>query len=230
MLSNRISVKVWGNYACFTRPEFKAERYSYDVVTPSNARNILQAIYWKPNFNYQISHVDVLHPLKFINIKRNEVNSRQSERAAKSWQEHKVYQTDDDRAQRNSRILVNPAYIIHAHIKRRDNQNPIDEFAQFQERVTKGKCYTQPFFGIREYAAFFEKPSGDEKPINLSKDLGLMLFDLAYHPTKDGPISYIDSSGETPQLIHAKVQPIFFDAKLERGTLHVDKDLYRRKP
>jgi len=202
-----LSIKVWGEFACFTRPEMKVERVSYPVMTPSAARGLLEAIFWKPEFDYRILAIHVLQPIRYFSILRNEVNSRQSERAAGSWQrEGGGYEASGDRAQRHTLALRDVAYLITAQIQLRPHADadPAKYRDQLRRRVREGRCFATPFLGCREFTCAFGEPSGDEQPIDLSDDLGPMLLDLDYAPDRSG-----------------RGRPRFFNARLERGVLHV---------
>ena len=208
-----LQVKVWGDFACFTRPEMKVERVTYPVMTPSAARGVLEAIFWKPEFQWRVQEIWVLKPIRHFSVLRNEINTRQSDRTARRWIETGGgYFADEDRAQRHTLALRDVAYIIRAdvepkepgeaaHAKYRD---------QFRRRVQRGQCLHRPALGCREFAADFAKPGGDEVPIPLTDDLGLMLFDMDYRP---------DGSGK----------PRFFRARLQDGVLHVPDELYERR-
>lgn len=211
-----VEVKVWGDFACFTRPEMKVERVSYDVMTPSAARNILQAIFWKPQFDYMIEEIQVLREIKRLSILRNEVTHQASERSIKKWEENGDHLfIEHNRTQRHALVLRDVAYIIKAQICLRSGvtDNVAKYRDQLRRRVVKGRCFWRPYLGCREFSAFFGEVEGDEKPIELSTDLGRMLFDLDYDDSKK------KSRGEG--------SPIFFPARLERGVLDVPSSLYK---
>lgn len=200
-----VSVKVWGEWGCFTRPEAKVERVSYPVMTPSAARGILESILWKPQIFYTITEIQVLNPVHYFSILRNEVNTRASERAARSWEmTGGGYDATADRAQRHTLALRKVAYIIHARITVRPGvDEPVAKYtAQFNRRVHAGRCYTTPYLGTREFTAYFAEPDGTEQPHNITEDIGQMLLDLDYAP---------DGSG--------RGTPRFFPARLEHGIL-----------
>lgn len=207
-----LEVKVWGELACFTRPEMKAERVSYPVMTPSAARGMLEAIFWKPEFSWQVREIWVLKEIRHFSILRNEVNSKAVVATAQRWAESGGgYFAEEDRAQRHTLALRDVAYIIKADIVLAPHAT--DDVAkyrdQFRRRVNHGECYHRPYLGCREFAAFFGPPDGTERPIDLTDELGLVLFDLDY--AKDG-------SG--------RGVPRFFRARLESGILHVPTELY----
>ncbi len=210
-----LSVKVWGEYACFTRPEMKVERVSYPVMTPSAARGVLEAIFWKPECAWQVREIQVLNPISYVSILRNEVNQRQSERTARSWAAtgRGGYDATEDRAQRHTLALRDVAYVIKADVLVRDH--PEADAAkyrdQFRRRVERGQCFATPYLGTREFSAFFG-PEDGHTPIAHTEDLGRMLFDLAFTPGGSGA-----------------AQPLFFDAQLEAGVLRVPRALYQRR-
>lgn len=202
-----VEVLVWGDYACFTRPEMKVERVTYPVMTPSAARGVLEAIFWKPEFSWRVEEILVLRPIRYLSILRNEVNTRQSERTARGWQKSSGgYVAADDRAQRHTLALRDVAYVIRAQVEMRPHadSNPAKYRDQFRRRVEEGRSFHRPYLGCREFAAYFSRPTGGEEPIDLTDELGSMLYDLEY--AKDG-------SG--------RGVPRFFQAQLKRGVLHV---------
>jgi CRISPR-associated protein Cas5d len=195
--SEVVQVKVWGERACFTRPEFGTERVSYEVMTPSAARGILEAIFWRPEFRWHVREIRVLNPIRRFSIMRNEVESRQSHRRTGP------YYADEDRAQRHALMLRDVAYIVRAQIALRAGQNNVVKYLdQFRRRVRRGQCFTQPYLGTRECSAFFGPPDGTEVPIDLDADLGLILLDFD----------------------HENRRPLLFDAKLEHGVLRVPQE------
>ncbi len=202
-----LEVKVWGPWACFTRPEMKAERVSYPVMTPSAARGVLEAIFWKPEFCWRVREIWVLKDINFFSIIRNEVNSRVSERTAAKWAKNGgYYLAEDDRAQRHSLALRDVAYIIKADqvLKPHAEGEPAKWRDQFRRRVNKGQCFHRPYLGCREFGADFGPKEENDSPSNINMTLGRMLLDMEYE--KDG-------SG--------RGKPRFFEAKLESGILHV---------
>jgi CRISPR-associated protein Cas5d len=188
-----IKLKVWGDYACFTRPEMKVERVSYDVMTPSAARGILEAIHWKPAIRWVIDKIHVLHPIKFDNVRRNEVASKipKPNPATVMSKEKRLYYLVDDgknRQQRATTLLRNVAYIIEAHFemtnKAGTNDNEGKHLTIFNRRAQNGQFFHQPCLGCREFPASFELI---EKEIPASyykghtKDLGYMLLDIDFN-------------------------------------------------
>jgi CRISPR-associated protein Cas5d len=210
-----LSVRVWGDFACFTRPEFKVERVTYPVPTPSAVRGILEAIFWKPQFFWQIATIAVLSPIRYFSILRNEANDKQSFRAAQGWLKNGGnYRVDEarHRARRHTRALREVNYLITARIVLRADvrDDPAKYRDQFRRRVQDGRCFSTPYFGCREFPAAFGPSDGSERPIELTENLGPMLFDLDYAS---------DDSG--------RGVPRFFAARLERGVLRVP-DLYAK--
>ncbi len=209
-----LRVKVWGDFACFTRPEMKVERVSYPVMTPSAARGVLEAIFWKPEFHWRIREIKVLRPIQHFSILRNEVNSRASERSARSWEKDGGgYSADEDRAQRHTLALRDVSYVIVADTALAAHataEHPAKYRDQFRRRVQRGQCHFPPYLGCREFAASFAEPPPEDRPLDLSMDLGLMLFDLDYAD---------DGSG--------RGTPRFFEARLDSGVLHVPAELYQ---
>jgi CRISPR-associated protein Cas5d len=202
-----LQLRVWGDLACFTRPEMKVERVTYPVMTPSAARGLLEAIFWKPEFEWLVEEIWVLRPIRYFSILRNEVNSRQSERAAMSWQrEGGGYDAAEDRAQRHTLALRDVAYLIQAQmvLMPHADADPAKYRDQFRRRIATGRCFATPFLGCREFSAAFGEAEGDERPIDLSDDLGPMLLDMDYTPGRSG-----------------RGKPRFFDARLEGGVLRV---------
>src|SRR5215203_3019859 len=157
-----LEVKVWGERACFTRPEFGTERVSYEVMTPSAARGVLEAIFWKPEFRWEVREIHVLKPIRRYSILRNEINDRQSHRRkepyyADSTKAKKDGGDGEHRTQRHTLMLRDVAYIIKGYIEARDRTTAsLRKFsAQFRRRVARGACFTQPYLGTRECTAFF---------------------------------------------------------------------------
>ncbi len=204
-----IRLKVWGPLACFSRPECKVERVSYEVMTPSAARNILRAIFRKPEFEWHIQEIHMLKPIAFTSVMRNEVNNKASVRSAL----HNY--VEDHRTQRNAHILRDVAYLIvaDAHVyasARQQGETPEKYRAQFLRYVRRGQCHSMPFLGCREYSAFFQEADGSEQPVPLTKPLGRMLFDFG---------DYQEDGQATPH---------FFEAHLKDGILAVPGDLYQQ--
>lgn len=215
-----VSVEVWGEYACFTRPEMKVERVSYDVMTPSAARGLLEAIYWHPGMKWVIDKIHVLSPIKFTNVRRNEVKSKisaSSIRTLMSGGEAKDYiSTSDDIQQRAALVLRDVRYVIEAHFEMTDKAATGDNEGKFSDimrrRLEKGQCYHQPCFGCREFPASFKSWEGGEivtAYTDESKDLGFMLFDMDFSDIEN-------------------ITPKFFRANLKKGVLDLrDCEVFR---
>lgn len=214
-------VRIRGDAACFTRPELKTERVSYEVITPSAARGVLEAILWKPAIRWEIHRIHILKPIRFGQIKRNEVGSKLSERG-----DHGTYLADEDRVQRNTLFLRDVDYIVEARFAMTDQAGPTDtpaKFAEmFQRRLAKGQHFHQPYLGCREFPATVESaPERWNTPPELAgiKPLGLMLWDMAHNP-KATRIS-------EGQRLHVcdGCKPLFFEARLQDGVLEVPREV-----
>ena len=185
-----VKFEVWGDYALFSRPEFKVERCSYDVITPSAARGILEAVYWHPGLRYKIDRIWVLNPIKFDNVRRNEVKSKISCSEIKATVlggTPPSLVTSSDIQQRASTLLRNVHYVIEAHFEITDKAAPSDNEGKFcdiiRRRLEKGENFHQPYFGCREFPANIAPFSGTpEVPPELigEKDLGYMLYDMDF--------------------------------------------------
>lgn len=206
-----VKVEVWGDFACYSRPEMKVERVSYDVITPSAARGLLEAIYWHPGMIWRIDNIYVLSPIIMTNIRRNEVKSKilaSNVKTVMTGGRNELFiNTANDIQQRSSLVLQNVHYVIEAHFDLTEKAAPSDNPGKFQDiikrRLQRGQCFHQPYFGCREFPARFREWSGGEIPcIEETRDLGYMLWDM----------DYSDPSNIRPQ---------FFRAKLERGVLHL---------
>lgn len=216
-----IRLHVSGDYACFTRPEMKVERVSYDVMTPSAARGILEAIHWKPAIRWVIDAIHVLKPIRFQSIRRNEVGHKASARnikiAMRRGSLHRLrLLVEQDRQQRAATVLTNVAYIIEAHFELTERAGPDDSEGKhldmFNRRAARGQCFHQPCLGTREFAARFSlippeapPPEPEERTAELGfgqpRDLGFMLWDID-HAAKGRP-------------------SLFFRARLEDGVMKV---------
>ena len=198
MLDSRIvKVKVTGGYACFTRPDLKVERMTYPCMTPSAARGVLDSILWKPEFQWYVRKIIVLNPVRFFTIKRNEINTKQG---------RTPIIIEDKRAQRNSVILRDVAYIIEASIYQKETSArnkpekyigrkgiDADHDGIFIRRVKKGQCWRRPYLGTREFSAEFMEPHGKEQPLKETIPIGSMLFDIFYNEKgKPEPIFFHD--------------------------------------
>jgi CRISPR-associated protein Cas5d len=206
--SSPLSVRVTAPLACFTNPALKVERYSYDVMTPSAAVGVLEAILWKPAIRWRVDRIKVLRPIDRIAIRRNEVNSRISTDGAISWMRGDsrppVYLADEDRAQRNMVALREVDYVIDAHFELTPKAGDGDSVRKFEEmftrRVEKGQCFQTPYLGCRELAADFQPADGHPEPIAESRPLGRMLHHITFG---------------------SENRPLFFEASLTDGIVHV---------
>ncbi|WP_159585845.1 type I-C CRISPR-associated protein Cas5c [Chelativorans xinjiangense] len=208
-----IRLKVSGEYACFTRPEMKVERVSYDLMTPSAARGILEAIHWKPAIRWVIDAIHVLKPIRFQSIRRNEVGHKAPVGKIKSAMKAGNVEglhilVDEDRQQRAATVLVNVGYVIEAHFELTDAAGPDDNEGKhldiFNRRAARGQCFHQPCLGTREFPARFEllPPDATLPPaIDENRDLGFMLWDID-HQVEGRP-------------------SLFFRAALENGVVKV---------
>lgn len=208
-------LEVSGDYACFTRPEMKVERVSYDVMTPSAARAVFEAIFWKPAVRWRIRRIEVLKPIRWINLRRNEVSSVISvanvKKAMNGTDVDLWINADDstERAQRAGLFLRDVAYRIHADLDiradRLDQSPPAKYRAMFERRAEAGQCVNQPYLGCREFAAHFRyvaDPAAEAPAIAETRDLGWMLHDLDFTRADDP-------------------QPRFFRAQLMAGAIEV---------
>ena len=186
-MSYGVKLKAWGDYACFTRPEMKVERVSYDVMTPSAARGILEAIYWKPAIVWIIDRIHVLKKIRFDNIRRNELASKIAvgtvNAAMKDGKSPVEVFIEDDRQQRAAMILRDVSYVIEAHFGFTGNEdnNPAKHKEIFDRRAQRGQCFHQPYLGCREFSASFELIEDVPKSQLTGKhDLGWMLHDMDF--------------------------------------------------
>lgn len=183
-MSYGIKLRVKGDYALFTRPEMKVERVSYDVMTPSAARGILEAIYWKPAIRWVIDRIHVLQPIRFENIRRNEMANRVSVNQSDMDKGKPVYRfIEEDRQQRASLVLRDVDYVIEAHFELTEttDSDPGKHLAIFERRARKGQCFHRPYFGCREFPVDFEWCDElPESPFSGERDLGFMLHDIDF--------------------------------------------------
>ncbi len=213
-------LEVWGPMACFTRPELKVERVSYDVITPSAARAVFEAVFWKPAIRWQVTKIEVLNPIKWTTIRRNEVGAVASK--------NPIF-IEDKRQQKNSLLLQDVRYRIWAKLefipqwKRKETKNArIDEEeaellrkdenpgkynAMFERRASKGQCFNQPYLGTREFSASFRLVNPEQEdltpPIDESRDLGIMLYDMDFQGNLEKP------------------EALFYRTKMEHGVIIV---------
>ena len=213
-------LEVWGDYACFTRPELKVERVSYDVITPSAARAIFEAILFKKYaMRWQVTKIEVLKPIKWTSVRRNEVGATASTKSASIY-------IEDKRQQKNSLLLKDVKYRIWAKLvfipvserpkdafakhKPGADENPMKYYQMFERRATQGQCFTQPYLGTREFSASFRlvDPGSEDLTPALSadqggnRDLGIMLYDMDFSNPKD-------------------IQAMFYRAEMKEGVIIV---------
>jgi CRISPR-associated protein Cas5d len=216
-----VVVETWGSYACFSRPELKVERVSYDVMTPSAARGLLDSSYWHPGLRWRIDRIHVLNPIEFAGIRRNEVSCKISadnvREALKGSGKPLFISTADNIQQRAALVLRDVRYVIEAHFEMTDKASDGDSEGKFcdiiKRRLEKGQCFRQPCFGCREFPANFRKWEGGEirtaYPEEAERELGLMLYDLDYSDPEN-------------------IVPMFFRAKLRKGVLELrDCEVFR---
>jgi CRISPR-associated protein Cas5d len=203
----RYCLEVWGDYACFTRSEMKVERVSYDVITPSAARAIFEAILWKPAIRWHVRRIEVLRPIRWLTIKRNEVATIATDRAGADAP--RGIFIEDDHVQRSALLLRDVAYRLHADLAFFSDKdraaNPAKYWQIFERRADKGQCVNQPYLGCREFPAYFRRvPDGatEPPPIDASPDLGFMLFDMDFADRADP-------------------KPMFFRALMHKGVIEV---------
>ena len=208
-----IRVEVWGDYALFSRPEMKVERVSYDVITPSAARGLLESIYWHPGLSWKIDRIYVCNPIRFTNIRRNEVKDVVSGSSVKSVMKSgkgEIYiATSESIQQRAAMVLKDVRYVIEAHFDMTDNAAASDNPGKFQDimkrRLERGQFYSMPYMGTREFPAHF-KPCGEvpacPDELKGTRDLGWMLLDMDYTDRSD-------------------IQPRFFRATMTDGVIDV---------
>ncbi len=208
---NPVAVKVWGEFACFTRPEFGVERVSYPTMTPTAAVGLLDAIFWKPEFRWRVAAIDTLHPVRWLQVRRNEITGRQTERIATSWAEgyDEGFDAAEHRTQRAGLLLADVAYVIYAHVAMRPgvDAHPAKYRDQLRRRVSRGQCFERPYLGCREFSAQFADPDPDDVPFPWDEDLGPMIHSV-----------YAGSDDHRSPAIAA---PLFFDAHVHAGRLAV---------
>jgi len=209
-----IKLHVWGEYACFTRPEMKVERVSYDVITPSAARGILEAVHWKPAIRWVVDRIHVLNPIRFENIRKNEVGAKISARNAKSAMVSGDLSglqmlVDENRQQRATMALRDVAYVIEAHFEmteKAEDDTPAKHFDIFQRRARKGQCFHRPALGLREFAASFDwVEEAPQSALRGTQDLGWMLYDIDF------------ANDRTPQFFRAEMVDGVIDVAAARA-------------
>lgn len=183
-----VVVQVWGPGALFTRPEAKVERLTYPLMTPSAAVGVLESIFWKPEFRWDIAAIEVLRPVRFGAVRRNETKAVMSREAALAGQ---VLDTADQRTQRATTYLLDVAYRIHAHVALHPHAtDPSAKYRdQFRRRVARGACFSTPYLGTREFGAFFGPPDG-QTPVTFTEDLGVMLHSITFGEQGRNPVSH----------------------------------------
>lgn len=213
-MAKGVRVKVWGDYALFSRPEMKVERCSYDVITPSAARGILEAIYWHPGMKWIIDRIYVNKPIQFTSVRRNEVKSKVSANnvlPVYNGSNKQLYiSTKSDIVQRASLLLRDVEYVIDAHFEMTEEANSSDNPGKFKDimkrRLKRGECYHTPYFGCREFPVKF--CDWEDEEIHTAyeseeeRDLGFMLYDMDYSDPED-------------------IRPMFFRAVMHRGVIEV---------
>lgn len=232
-------LEVWGDYACFTRPEMKVERVSYEVPTPSAVRAVFEAIFWKPAIRWHIQKIEILNPIKWISVRRNEVGSIMSDRSNGiliednrqqraglflrdvKYRFYAVLEYIPVEQRKNNKHSVVPEYLwdpdekdfMKEEIKlweekqdiQRNDETPGKYLAIFERRAKKGQCFNQPYLGTREFSCNFrlvENPEEEQNPINETRELGYMLFDMDFTDMNDP-------------------KPMFFKAKIEDGVINI---------
>lgn len=212
-----IHLRVWGDLACFTRPEMKVERMSYPVPTPSATRGILEAILYKPQFRWHVHRIAVCRPIKFLSFRRNEVKS------VANGRKPEPILAEDDRTQRNTLALRDVDYVIEAsleltHLANQQGGDALNKYyGMFRRRAEKGQCFTQPCFGCREFPAHFEPVQPDDMSVapdvNVDTDLGHILYDVF---DLDIPQNWKSGKVKKPEPLIT-----FFDARLKDGIIDI---------
>lgn len=205
-----IRLKISGEFACFTRPEAKVERVSYPLPTPSAARNILDSICWRPEMRWIVTGIEVLKPIRYVSIRRNEVQSKISPLTVRNWMSDvSRYEplaagagANSDGTPRTSLLLRDVAYIIEAYpvvFDKSGDNSPAKYISMLSRRIEKGQCFQRPSLGCREFAADFSLPTSDDTPISHNENLGRILYDIVFRPEGN--------------------RAVFFDAKLASGVM-----------
>lgn len=216
-----VCLRVRGDYALFSRPEFKVERVSYPIMTPSAARGALEAVYWKPEFKYRIRRIGVLKLGTPTTVLRNELGNRQGKTP--------IF-IEDDRQQRSSLILKNVEYLIHAdiHIQphaeaRANGVNLLVKHTEcFNRRAQKGQCHHQPYLGTREFSAEFEPATLKDEATDHSQDFGKILLDIAFVPSKSRKeMQFKRYDGKKWAVADGYMEAVYFSARLEKGWMEV---------
>lgn len=220
-----VKLKVWGEFACFTRPEMKVERVSYDVITPSAARGILEAVYWKPAIRWVVDRIHVYREPRFMNIRRNEVGGRLPTgsigKAMMNSADAPVKYIEDDRQQRAAVILRDVEYIIEAHFETEDD-NVAKHLDQFNRRARRGQCHHRPYLGCKEFPAFFALVEDTPPPSTVKgkRELGWMLYGIDFQPsTKEAGDSFI--AKRDGEFTHVRAEALFYHAEMADGVIDV---------
>lgn len=195
-MKQQVKALVTGRLACFTRPEVKAEPITYKVITPSAARGVLEAIYWKPEFKYSITKISVLNWPTYVTIMQNGLKNKQSLRAG-------PISINEDRTQRTTTYLQDVGYILYADIVCDKEEDLFKHRSIFNRRILNGQCHHTPVLGLRECAARFGPVHDDIKPVPWTEDLGVVLYGIVY------------SSGKSP------CTPIFYNPEVVNGSIEV---------
>lgn len=211
MISLSVKMEVWGDHALFTRPEMKVERVSYDIPTPSAARGMLEAVYYHPGLSWKIDRIHILNPIRFTNLRRNEVDAKilaSDLRSVAQGSDRKLYLAASDHIQQRAAMMLKDVhYVIEAHFDMADRAAPSDNPGKFQDiikrRLRRGQAFAQPYLGCRECTAYFGLWENGEIPtIQESRDLGWMLYDMDYSRPDD-------------------ITPMFFRAQMVNGVVDV---------
>jgi CRISPR-associated protein Cas5d len=222
-----VKLKVWGDYACFTRPEMKVERVSYDVITPSAARGILEAIYWKPEIRWVVTRIHVLNPIRFTHVRRNELDCKIPVGIIQNAMGGKMFNlgiaVEEHRQQRAAMVLKDACYGIEAHLEVLKHEGPENKpeakhLDQFNRRARNGEYFHHPYLGCREFPAHFELaeifPPCPEL-LRGERDMGYMLHDIVF--TKDNKGKIIESSHGS----RLQAEPRFVRFSMRDGIIEV---------
>lgn len=217
-----VKVEIWGDRALFTRPELSVERMSYDVITPSAARGIIESVYWHPGLRYQIDRIHVLNPIKFTNVRRNEIKSKALGSAVRTAATKggplPFIDAHADIQQRASVMLVDVRYVVEAHFTMTEQASPDDNPGKFKDilmrRLRRGQTFSTPYLGTRECSCNVREWTGSDADLlgyyasEDYRDLGLMLYDMDYSDLSDDGI---------PQ----NITPIFYRPIMRNGVIDV---------
>ncbi|CAM2005592.1 type I-C CRISPR-associated protein Cas5c [Acanthopleuribacter pedis] len=212
------TIHVRGDFACFSTPEASVERLSYPWITPSAARALFEAVFWKPRICYQVRRIEVLEPIRYLSVRRNEIGGVIAPTSAGPFDQ---ILCDQDRQQRNATILRNVAYRITAEMALNESvpaNGPDDNHGKYREvllrRLQRGQQFHQPYLGMREFAADVRlaDPAEPTAPISMDYDQGLMLYDFLF-PAKQ--------KGRAKKGASNKAQPLYFKAEMRKGVVEV---------